>query len=272
MKACIDKKFIVILGILTLLSITNIACTKANNNIAAMATDTTATDNTNDDKLQGKSHSFLQFKKDTLKPKPPAGDTPRLYLALGDSYTIGQSVPLDESFPAQTVAVLKNDGINLGEPQYIATTGWSTIALQNAIGQQNPKGPYEAVTLLIGVNDQYQHLPVTEYPTRFSQLLQKAIQLAGNRISRVFVLSIPDYSVTPFGGGDTTIRNQINEYNAINKQITLANNIAYIDITPISRLAAEDPTLTANDGLHPSGKQYALWVEQLAPVMEKALK
>ncbi|HWB24346.1 MAG TPA: SGNH/GDSL hydrolase family protein [Chitinophagaceae bacterium] len=238
----------------------NIACTKA-----ARVTDT-LTDTTNN----------MTPPDSTVSPPadstPPADTAHAHYLALGDSYTIGQSVPEDERFPAQAVAVLLKDGIQLGQPQYIATTGWTTVNLQNAITAQNPQGPFEAVTLLIGVNDQYQHVNIADYPGHFTQLLQKAISLAGSRPERVFVLSIPDYSVTPFGGGDTTIRNEIDQYNAINKSITLSYNVAYIDITPASRLAATDPSLIANDGLHPSGKQYALWVQKLAPVMEKALK
>jgi len=258
MKPRIDKIIITASCILVFTCIVNIACTKINT-ANAMAADTT-------------TYNKPPVSDTTPQVTPPADTTHILYLALGDSYTIGQSVPLAESFPAQAVAALKNDSINLGAPQYIATTGWTTVNLQNAIALQNPTGPYAAVTLLIGVNDQFQHLDINLYPGRFTQLLQKAVRLAGNRPSRVFVLSIPDYSVTPFGGGDTTIRNQIDEYNAINKQITLANNIAYINITDISREAATDSTLIAGDGLQPSGKQYALWVQLLAPVMEKALR
>jgi lysophospholipase L1-like esterase len=258
MKARFNKRIIAILATLMLPGICNIACTKAGNGNQAMAQDTTThiTDTTH---VPGTT----QAPQDTVHIT---------YLALGDSYTIGQSVAEDERFPAQTVAALLTDSIQLTAPQYIATTGWTTVDLQNAITQQNPVGPYGAVTLLIGVNDQYQHLDTGGYRTRFTLLLQKAVQLAGNRKDRVFVLSIPDYSVTPFGGGSTTIRDQIDGFNAINQQITLANNIAYINITDISRQAATDPTLIAGDGLHPSGKQYALWVQALAPVMEKALK
>ncbi|HVX52815.1 MAG TPA: SGNH/GDSL hydrolase family protein [Chitinophagaceae bacterium] len=209
---------------------------------------------------------------DSSVPTQPGSTYPGGYLALGDSYTIGQSVPENERFPAQAAFALLKDSINLGNPKYIATTGWTTVNLQYAIAQQNPHGPYEVVTLLIGVNDQYQHLPVADYPGRFEQLLKKAISLAGNRRERVFVLSIPDYSVTPFGNGDSTIRSELDKYNFINRTITLSYNVAYIDITGISRMAAADRSLIANDGLHPSGKQYALWVKELAPAMEKALK
>ncbi len=258
------KRIAVSLSVVLVLGI-NIACTKVTHNtMAADSTHITPPDTTT-------------TKPDTM-PAPPLDTIPHAdtthakYLALGDSYTIGQSVGGDERFPAQTVAALLKDSIKLGQPQYIATTGWTTINLQDAIAEQNPTGPYEAVTLLIGVNDQYQHFDTGGYRNRFSLLLYKSIQLAGGRKERVFVLSIPDYSVTPFGGGSTAIRDQIDVFNAINKQVTLANNIAYINITDISRLAATDPTLIADDGLHPSGKQYALWVKELAPVMENVLK
>lgn len=194
------------------------------------------------------------------------------YLALGDSYTIGEAVREDDRFPAQAAAMLLNKGITLGTPQYIATTGWTTLNLQKAIDDQNPQGPYDVVTLLIGVNDQYQHLTIADYPAHFTQLLQKAISLVGNRKNRVFVLSIPDYSVTPFGGGSAAIRDDIDAYNAINRKITLDNGVSYIYITDESRKAVTDPSLVAEDGLHPSGKQYALWAKLLAPEMEKALR
>ena len=230
------KKLVIVLVTLTLVGI-SIACTKAGNK-HIMDTDT----------------------------------TPAKYLALGDSYTIGEAVPENERFPAQATALLLKEGIDLGTPQYIATTGWTTLNLQKAIADQNPQGRYDAVTLLIGVNDQYQHLPIAGYPQHFTQLLQKAISLAGNRKERVFVLSIPDYSVTPFGGGSAAIRDDIDAYNAISKKITIDSGVSYIYITDESRKAATDPGLVAGDGLHPSGRQYALWAKRLVPEMEKVLK
>lgn len=246
MKIAKYKGF-VILFLVLLLGVCNIACTKTS-----------------------KANNTMPAQTNYNQQPAAAGDT--LFLALGDSYTIGQDVSPGERFPAQTLSALRSHSIAIANPQYIATTGWTTIDLQNAIAQQNPQGPYAAVTLLIGVNDQYQGLDTGGYRTRFTQLLQKAIQLAGNRINRVFVLSVPDYSVTPFGGGSTTIRDQIDEFNTINQQITLANGVAYINITDISRAAANDPSLIASDGLHPSGKQYLLWTEVLAPAMERNLK
>lgn len=196
------------------------------------------------------------------------------WLALGDSYTIGQSVQPTERFPAQTVSILKSDSIKFSNPIYIATTGWTTTSLINAINQQNPTDTFDLVTLLIGVNDQYQRMDTGGYRTRFTQLLIKAITLAKNNKKRVVVLSIPDYSVTPFvsASDKSRVSKEIDQFNFINKQVTLSYNVAYIDITPSTRQAATDPSLIANDGLHPSGKEYAKWAQLLAPEIKKAIK
>ena len=194
------------------------------------------------------------------------------FLALGDSYTIGESVSSSERFPAQTADLLKTMGIPMGTPQYIAQTGWTSQDLQNAIKRSSLLTEYKVVSLLIGVNDQYQGLDTAAYRKRFTQLLEQAIQLTGNRAKNVFVLSIPDYGVTPFGGGSKRISKEIDDFNAINKEVTLAHNVAYVDITPTSRLAANDQSLTANDGLHPSAKQYQQWARKLAEVMQYVLK
>lgn len=207
---------------------------------------------------------------DTTRTNPMG--TALKYLALGDSYTIGQNVPEKGRFPAQTVNLLANE--NIMPPRYIATTGWTTTNLINAIKAENLTATYDIVTLLIGVNDQYQQLDTTGYRTRFTELLKTSVSLAGNRSQRVFVLSIPDYSATPFVSASEKARvsKEIDDFNAINKQITLANNIAYIDITPASREAAGDLSLVADDGLHPSGKQYSKWAMLLSPIIKNALK
>jgi lysophospholipase L1-like esterase len=196
------------------------------------------------------------------------------FLALGDSYTIGQSVTEQERFPAQTVKRLEQTGKFFDTIKYIATTGWTTIDLAYAISKEQLAPKYSVVTLLIGVNDQYQGLDTDGYRKRFAQLLATSISFTSDA-HHVFVLSIPDYSVTPFAShtGDTTrIRKQIDEFNSINKEIALANNVNYIDITPSTRLALNDPSLIANDGLHPSGKLYGKWVDLLLPVMNDVLK
>lgn len=201
-------------------------------------------------------------------PGPTPDTVFKSFLALGDSYTIGESVSVQERFPAQTISLLKTSGISFSAPTYIAQTGWTTADLQSAITASTLKPRYDVVSLLIGVNDQYRGLDTAGYRIRFTQLLQKAVQLAGNQANHVFVVSIPDYGVTPFGGGSARISKEIDEFNAINKQVTLANNIVYVDITPTSKQAATDQSLTANDGLHPSGKQYGLWAAKLAEVIK----
>lgn len=202
-------------------------------------------------------------------------DTSKTYtfLALGDSYTIGQSVNEDERFPAQTINLLKDDSIKFSSPKYIATTGWTCQNLLDAIASKNPKGPFDVVTLLIGVNDQYQKRDTTGYRENFTTCLQKAISLAVNP-QHVFVVSIPDYSVTPFAQNDDTalIRKQIDEFNEINKEVTLLYKISYTYITELTREAKNDSSLIANDGLHPSGKEYAKWAALLAPQIKKILQ
>lgn len=205
---------------------------------------------------------------------PPSVDRPRTYLALGDSYTIGQSVDFSQRFPVQTKVWLNQQGINMYDPRFIAVTGWSTIALQQAITAENPVGPFDVVSLLIGVNDQYQGLDTAGYRTRFGQLLEKAISLAGSRSSHVFVLSIPDYSVTPFARGSDTarIRRQLDGFNNINRQVSLAAGVPYLDITPSSREARYNLSLIASDSLHFSGVEYAKWAERLGTMMKPVLQ
>ncbi|MEO6836851.1 MAG: SGNH/GDSL hydrolase family protein [Ginsengibacter sp.] len=185
------------------------------------------------------------------------------YLALGDSYTVGQSVQKDESFPAQLVQMLRSRNLNVTDPEIVAVTGWTTQDLLNSLLTNPPKlQPYSFVTLLIGVNNQYQGRSLDEYKTQFTQLLNLAISYAGNKKNHVFVLSIPDYSVTPFAMGSYTqiTAMQIDQFNEANKTISsLFEGVHYLDITPISRIAKNDPSLIAGDGLHPSGKQYSQW-------------
>jgi lysophospholipase L1-like esterase len=219
-------------------------------------------------------HSDMNNNDTTINTDLTGNNTTYTWLALGDSYTIGESVKEEERFPAQTISILKNKNILFKPPEYIATTGWTTLNLLDAITQQNPQEPYDVVSLLIGVNDQYQHFDTSSYKIHFAQCLQKAIALAGNKTEHVFVLSIPDYSVTPFAQNSDTaqIRKELDEFNAINKKVTLSYNISYTDITPLTREAKNDASLIAGDGLHPSAKEYAKWVELLAPEIKKVLK
>jgi lysophospholipase L1-like esterase len=197
------------------------------------------------------------------------GGPGKSYLALGDSYTIGESVKKPERFPDQTVALLHAGGVNIAATEYIARTGWTTEDLQDALKNAKLRPPYDIVSLLIGVNDQYHGMDTMGYRQRFIQLLQNAIRLAGQQVKHVFVLSIPDYSVTPFGRGDEKIRIEIDGFNSINRQVALDYHVNYLDITPISRKAATDQSLTANDGLHPSAKQYQEWALLLAAAIQK---
>ncbi len=219
---------------------------------------------------------FFSCNKKTVAPTvsvPPTLTPAKTYLALGDSYTIGQSVAANERFPAQTVSLLKQQGINLNDPVYIAQTGWTTANLQSAIANQNPPSTFDVVSLLIGVNDQYQGMDTSGYALRFTQLLEKAIQLAGGKKSNVFVLSIPDYSATPFVApvNKSKVSVEINWFNAINKRITESYNVNYTDITPSTREAATNTALVANDNLHPSGLEYKKWADMLAPKMRTVL-
>lgn len=204
----------------------------------------------------------------------PVSGSSKTYLALGDSYTVGASVDTSQRFPVQTREWLFSNGIKMNTPQIIATSGWTTANLESAINYQNPIGPYDVVSLLIGVNDQYQGHNSNGYKDRFTTLLRKAIQLTGDKPSHVFVLSIPDYSVTPFAQfrDIATIRKEIDEFNLINKEVTLQYNCVYLDITPSTREASNDPSLIAGDGLHPSGKEYKKWAERLGPLMKAVLQ
>ena len=195
------------------------------------------------------------------------------YLALGDSYTIGESVDPSERWPAQLTARLRERGFTLDDPLIIATTGWTTGDLSRALVQTQPLGPFDLVTLLIGVNNQYRGRSEDEYRQQFRALLQRALAYAENDPARVIVLSIPDWSVTLFasalGAEESSlarIASQIDRLNAINQAETERSGAQYVDITPLSRTAAHDRSLLAADGLHPSGKMYAAWVKLIEPI------
>lgn len=190
------------------------------------------------------------------------------YLALGDSYTIGENVTEAERWPNQLAAQLREQGIVLADPEIIAVTGWTTDELDMGIKAANPQGPYELVSLLIGVNNQYRGRDQVEYRQQFADLLQQAIGFAGDEPERVVVLSIPDWGVTPYANGRDTaqIAAEIDAFNAINREEAAKAGTQYVDVTAVSREAAQDPSLVADDGLHPSGKMYAAWVELVLPV------
>lgn len=193
------------------------------------------------------------------------------YLALGDSYTIGEQVLVTESFPYQVVQLARRQGLVLAAPEIIARTGWTTDELQAAMESYQFQPPYEFVSLLIGVNNQYRGRTAEEYSLQFKHLLDQAIALAGGIRQRVVVLSIPDWSVTPFATGRNReqITVAIDHFNAINQQLASEQAVGYINITPGTREAAMDNSLLAADGLHPSPKEYRRWAEKLLPYLSQ---
>lgn len=194
------------------------------------------------------------------------------YLALGDSYTIGESVSEEERWPSQLAKRLKTDGIQT-EVTIIARTGWTTDELWQGIQAREIQPPYDLVSLLIGVNNQYRGRGLEEYREQFIFLLKKSIDYAGGEPGRVIVLSIPDWGVTPFAAGRDSkrIAKEIDEFNEINQEETEKAGAHYMDVTPVSREAVSDEALIASDGLHPSGKMYAMWAENVLPVAREIL-
>ncbi len=195
------------------------------------------------------------------------------YLALGDSYTIGEDVPPPSSFPMLLRTKLEGQGFTFSsEPKVIAKTGWTCDDLLSNIEKASlSNNSYDMVSVLIGVNDQYRGFDITYYPGRFTSVLQKAIDFSGSK-DKVIVLSIPDYSVTPFGGGSQTTAKVIADYNKINKEISNNFGVKYVDITPISQKAKNDLTYLAPDKLHPSEKMYAEWVNEMLDEVLMILK
>jgi lysophospholipase L1-like esterase len=210
------------------------------------------------------------------------------YLALGDSYTIGEGVSEAERWPVQLAGLLRQHSLTVSAPEIIARTGWTAGELTIALQAQQPEGPFELVSLLIGVNDQYRGYDLERYRQEFRTLLQQAIELAGGDPGRVIVLSIPDWSVMPFAEGRnrSQIAAEIEQFNAVNREEAhrAASNYAgqaelglggpgvrYVDVTSLSRRAASDPALIARDGLHPPGKMYQAWAQAVLPEALAAL-
>ena len=189
------------------------------------------------------------------------------YLALGDSYTIGQSVCETCRFPAQLKDSISKylNASDTFSVDIIAQTGWTTSSLKSAIASQNPTNDYDLVTLLIGVNNQYQNKPFSLYQQEFPELIATAIQKAKGDKNNVIVVSIPDYPYTPFGNGNTNISTQIDSYNSFAENYCTANNITFVNITNITRLGIAQPELVTTDGLHPSAIAYAKFVALILP-------
>ena len=193
-------------------------------------------------------------------------------LALGDSYTIGEAVAAHERWPAVLVQRLRHGGTPIDEPQIVAVTGWTTDELAQGMDTAVLLPPYDLVTLQIGVNNQYRGRPADDYRAQFAGLLERAIALAGDRAARVVVASIPDWGVTRFaseqGRDRARIAAELDAYNALARAETERAGARFVDITGISR---QHPELLADDGLHPSAAQYALWVEAIEPAARAAL-
>jgi len=197
------------------------------------------------------------------------------YLALGDSYTIGEGVAAAERWPNQLADMLRKSGVDVGEPEIVAKTGWTTDELSAAMDAHTFSPPYRLVTLLIGVNNQYRGRDLANYRVEFQKLLERAIDLAGKDPGKVVVVSIPDWGVTKFGkesGRDTAeIARQLDAYNAANARIAKMLHCGYVDITAVSRHAGNQAAMLVSDGLHPSAKMYTEWVQRILPAAKAAL-
>ena len=211
---------------------------------------------------------------------PPKDNTVMSYLALGDSYTIGEGVPDAGRWPVQLATALRREGVALVDPRIIAATGWTTDELSAAIDATEPLGSFDFVSLLIGVNNQYRGRSVTEYRDQFSALLERAIGFAGGRADRVLVLSIPDWGVTPFaaaqyaqqrGRDAAQIARELDAYNAAAQAACAERGVAFVDITAVSRSRGGEAGMLADDGLHPSAAMYAQWTALALPVARMRL-
>lgn len=210
-----------------------------------------------------------------LTPAPnPTGNHTYSYLALGDSYTIGEGVPEADQWGIQLADLLRKEGVDVSNPVTIARTGWTTSELAGAITAADLKPTYDLVSLLIGVNNQYRGQSLSTYRTEFSQLLQTSIRLAKGDPKRVLVLSIPDWGATPFGRNSNReqIAAEIDAFNAVAKEVTQNAGVTFIDITPLSRTLATDLSYIANDGLHYSGKMHREWALLALPKAKDILK
>jgi lysophospholipase L1-like esterase len=220
---------------------------------------------------------------------PPAGPAPAggprgapaqpgavlRFLALGDSYTIGESVEEADRWPVQLAAQLRQRGLAVGAPEIVARTGWTTAELAAGIDAAAPRGPYALVSLLVGVNDQYRGGQPEAYRPALAALLRRAIAFAGGAPGRVIVLSIPDWSVTPFAAGSgrdvARVAREIRLFNKVNREETARAGARYVDVTPVSEQALGNRALLAGDGLHPSGAMYVEWARLALPAAAAAL-
>lgn len=205
-------------------------------------------------------------------PESPGWPVTLKYLALGDSYTIGQNVCEGCRFPQQLKVALETQLQTGMDLQIIATTGWTTTNLLNAISATPPASDHDLVTLLIGVNNQYQHKPFSVYESEFPELVDKAIELAGGEKSNVIVISIPDYGFTPYGqSNQQQITQELQQYNDFAQEYCESQQIAFVYITDITQNGLADASLVASDGLHPSAIAYTKFVERILPFAQATL-
>ena len=193
------------------------------------------------------------------------------FLALGDSYTIGASVTVEERWPVQFLNELKLYTSAIDTLQIIATSGWRVDQLKYGMDNSNLEPPYGLVSLLIGVNNQYQGQNANDFRPEFIEILEKSLKLVNNRKERFFVISIPDWGASPYGlvFDRAKVSKEIDEFNSVVKEESEKRGLRYFDITAISRRALIDRTLIASDGLHPSGEMYKLWVDKMIPEISK---
>ena len=198
----------------------------------------------------------------------------RRFLALGDSYTIGEGVTDQECWPNQLVGMLRARNVEIGDAHILARTAWTTDELSDAIDAEGPKGPFDLVTLMIGVNDQYRSRPVGTFASEFALLLRRAKRFAGNRAGRTIAISIPDWGATPFAEGRdrALIGSEIAAYNTHAQGLSTAAGTRWVDVTEVSRQMLRDPSLVAVDGLHPTGALYRIWAEHILPSALAVLK
>ncbi|HSM00988.1 MAG TPA: SGNH/GDSL hydrolase family protein [Acidimicrobiia bacterium] len=196
------------------------------------------------------------------------------FLALGDSYTIGEGVDPSQRWPVLLARRLDDGGVTVADPVIIARTGWTVGELDSGIDRAAPSGPFELVTVQIGVNDQYRGHPVSGFGEEFAAILDRAVGFAGSAPQRVIVLSIPDWGVTPFAKGQDReqIAAEIAVFNRVIATEAWRRGTTFVDVTPISRRAADDPALLVDDGLHPSGEMYSLWVDLALPVAHRIVR
>ena len=215
--------------------------------------------------IDGEKNITAIFKKNYV------GKNTSKFLALGDSYTIGQSVEINERWPVQFLKELKISTSAIDTLQIIAQTGWRVDQLNEAMNNSDLEAPYGLVSLLIGVNNQYQGQKANSFKPEFIEILERSLKLVDNRKERLFVVSIPDWGASPYGAtlNRTQISKEIDEFNSVLKEESEKRGIRYFNITTISRRALTDNSLIASDRLHPSGKMYKLWVDKMIPVISK---